>query len=295
MIAATSKDQIKRFLDSLSSLIARIAWYIHQYPFIAFIAVLSCSVLFVLGIVKYSHPVRAVDELFPSSLKVESSLSNLQISGAKGLEPEVDKDFFVSAWFRLDRPIGNGQKVTLFSKVEDSHGYALALEGTGEGQVRPSVLWKEGTVGKWYPMSEIEIPVREWFVIGLIFYKDKFLGGHFGLWDPSKERASISTLGGHELSAVVRPKAGDRPLVFGPLPKGTFRGSIGPVLIAQGKKLSKDVPAAFKQIAKFPKLIPQNLTDSQVIVWLPKVPAKIPAVIGEGLVVDIGQPIKGDD
>lgn len=293
MIAVIRKAQIKLFVNSISPLIVRTVRHIHQYPFIAFIAVLLCSVLFVLGIVKYSHPVRAVDELFPSSLKIESSLSNLQISGAQGLEPEVDKDFFVSAWFRLDRPIGNGQKVTLFSKVEDSHGYALALEGTGENQVRPSVLWKEGTVGKWYPMSEIEIPVREWFVIGLIFYKDKFLGGHFGLWDPIKEHASISTLGGHELSTIVRPKAGDRPLVFGPIPKGTFRGSIGPILIAQGKKLSKDVPAAFKLIAKFPKLVPENLAENQVVVWLPKVPAKIPAVIGEGLVVDVGQPIKG--
>lgn len=295
MIVVMNRDTVKRFIELLPAVVARVMHSFHRYPYAAFIVVFLFSILFVASIIKYTHPTKIADELFPSSLKVENSLSSLQLSSAQGLEPEVDKDFLIAAWYRLDRPISNGQKVTLFSKVEASHGYALALEGVGDNNVRPSVLWKEGTVGKWYPMSEVEIPVREWFEIGLIFYKDKYLGAHFGLWDPIKDKASIATLGGHELSTSVRPKAGDQPLVFGPLPRGTFKGSIGPILIAQGKKLSKDVPSVLKHLSKYPKLVPDNLTESQVVAWLPKVPAKVPVVIGQGIVVDVGQPVKGGE
>ncbi len=211
------------------------------------------------------------DALFPQYTAVQSAGQRIEIAKADGLNPERGRDFIVSGWFKLARPLQVKEKVLLLGRsdslAEPQGGYIIGLSRDSD-TVRPIVYWGDEQKGKWYSFSDISIAAQSWFMLVLSFQEDKFLGLHIAI--PSGDsRAELKLLGGYEIEDGVIPAARG-PFVLGAWGDGKFKGRIGPFGVFSKAQTAESLKNILKSLAREPEEIPADFSSDEVLLWAPR-------------------------
>lgn len=256
----------------VGSAVAGWYWVVLALGFTVAFAVPLFGALHIGGLIRlpWSSDKPAVpQELFTNPYVIATQGSYVALEGAETANPSKTAPFLFTVWLNLKKLPAPGEQLVLLSKYEGSplpnNGYAIALK-RDEASLRPMVFWgDETTTGKWYDFPEIEISAREWFLIGLSFSQQKYLGLYFG--DPKAAGDPLKLLGGYELGTPVVPSS-SAPLILGAAVERHFRGLIGAFGVFNGK-LPGETRAVLSAMMKSPSTLTEPLATLPHVVWVP--------------------------
>lgn len=211
------------------------------------------------------------DSLFPNYIAVQSVGQRIEVAHANELNPVHGKDFIVSGWFKLARPLQIKEKVLLLGKddslAEPQSGYMIGLSRDTD-TVRPIVYWGDARKGKWYSFADTSIAAQSWFMLALSFQDGKFLGLHIAI--PSTEgKTELKLLGGYEVEDGVLPSSLG-PFVLGAWGDGKFKGRIGPFGVFSKSAIGDDLKNILKSLARTPEELPAAFSSEDVMLWAPR-------------------------
>jgi hypothetical protein len=213
----------------------------------------------------------ARDSVVPDALVVSHGGTALRVSHSPALNPTGDGDFLLYVWFKLRKPLSDGERAVFVAKYDaDSKtrpGYSVGLVGGPDG-VRPNVYWQnEEGHGRWYPFASTQLRAKEWYLLGISFREKRYLGVHLM---PHNGGKKAEVLGGYDLEPQVIP---DTPadLVVGAFGASKFRGRIGPFGVIRREGMTKDVANFIVQMSKNAGSLPSAVSRSEaVLVASPK-------------------------
>lgn len=211
------------------------------------------------------------DSLFPHYTAVQSGGQRIEITDSTGLDPAAGRDFIVSGWFKLARPLQAKEKVLFIGKAdslsEPQAGYIVGLSRDSD-TIRPIVYWGDAHKSKWYSFSDISIAAQSWFMLVLSFQEGKYLGMHIAI--PGADRKTdLKLLGGYEVEDGVTP-ASSGPFVAGTWGDGKFKGRIGPFGIFSAAELGDNLKNILKSLARNPEELPAAFSSKEVMLWVPR-------------------------
>ena len=208
------------------------------------------------------------DPFFPAFVGINAPGQHLEVAPTGDLNPVADRDFLVSAWFKLSRTPQVMDKVLLLSKVDgpsdSAAGFVLGLARDSD-TIRPIVFWGNGALGKWYSFSDIGTAVQGWFMLALSLQEGKFLGLHLGIPVPG-QKTEVRLLGGYEIEDRIMA-ASDAPLRLGAWGEGLFRGRIGPFGVFAPAPVGDELKQVLKALARDPLSPPPMFATKEVKLW----------------------------
>lgn len=213
-------------------------------------------------------------EIFPDNIPAQAGGAYLRIGDSEFLKPLSGEDFLVSIWFNFRRIPAASETMMLYSKTDEARlpsGYSLSLERVGSA-IRPVVFWKdqEGKGGT-YRFEDMRLPLRVWINFVLTYSEDNKLGLNAIFVRPGEKPIRL-LLGGYKLSVPVYP-VNRSDLIVGSLNRGTFRGAIGPMLIARGRSdsvgLGRNLRTILKSLGKNTSAVPPSLGKDSIMFWSP--------------------------
>jgi len=205
------------------------------------------------------------DGLFPDALVVTSAGTALRVGHGPALNPGGSGDFLLYIWFKLRKPLTDGERAVFVAKYDPSSktrpGYSLALVGEPDG-VRPHVYWQnEQQQGRWYPFASTQVHAREWYLLALSFRDARYLGVHLMSHQGGKKP---ELLGGYDLEPSVVPN-NQADLLVGGFGASKFRGRIGPFGIIRREDMTEDLASFVVQMAKAPGELPSEVEQSEIV------------------------------
>ncbi len=212
-------------------------------------------------------PQPASSDLFSQPLVVAAPGIYQRVSARDELNPVRGSDFLVFVWFRLRKVPVAGESMSLLGKF-DAHqphkpGYAISLEGAPDG-VRPRVYWNnESGQGRWYVFTSQPIKRKEWYLLGISYSRDTFLGAHL-LQEGADSTATL--LGGHRLEPPCTPSS-SADMVVGAYGSSRFRGQLGPFGILRGASFEHEAPEYLTAMQKSPNEIPSSIPAELIQLW----------------------------
>jgi hypothetical protein len=189
----------------------------------------------------------------------------LRVQHQATLNPGDAGDFLFYIWFKLRKPLIDGERAVFVAKYDPSSktrpGYSLALVGEPDG-VRPHVYWQnEQQQGRWYPFASTQIHAREWYILALSFRDVRYLGVHLMSHQGGKKP---ELLGGYDIEPSVVPN-NQADLLVGGFGASKFRGRIGPFGIIRREDMTEDLAAFVVQMAKAPGELPTQVEASEIV------------------------------
>jgi len=210
--------------------------------------------------------VATTDGAFADAVAITRSGTVLTVSHHPQLNP-ADSDFMLFVWFKLKSALDLKERSAFLGKY-DAHeanpeGYALALVGGADG-VRPHVYWQNRAGnGRWFAFASTKIEPGTWYVMGVTFRAQRYLGVHIAPYGPE---ASPEVLGGYDLDGVIVP-ASTANLSIGQFKKSKFRGHVGPFGVFRDIDISKEAPRILKRIARDPSFDGEPVEESKIALW----------------------------
>lgn len=252
--------------------VALALWFVVAFA-ISYGLVLACGALLVgkQSTVAFDSEDGARDSVVPDALVVSHGGTALRVSHHPALNPTGDGDFLLYVWFKLRKPLVDGDRAVFIAKYDPESkirpGYSVALVGGPDG-VRPNVYWQnEEGHGRWYPFASAQLRAKEWYLLGVSFREKRFLGVHLMPHDGGKK---AEVLGGYDLEPQVIPDT-QADLVVGAFGASKFRGRIGPFGIIRREGMTKDVASFVVQMSKVAGSLPAAVSRSEaVLVASPK-------------------------
>lgn len=207
----------------------------------------------------------ASKDLFPQAIAIQHQGTFLKVSHSSHLNPTQGEDFLLSAWFKLSRPLQDGERMVLVSKYDmetpTRAGYSLGLSRIGE-DIRPIVYWRDAEGrGGWYTFAEMKLTQRNWFMLALSFRKNSLLGVHGA---PAGE--PLQLLGGYDMGEPTVPDS-NSDLVLGAMNYSKFKGQLGPISIVSRANLSKGLEESLQSLLDSPQAIPEQLRPDGLKFW----------------------------
>jgi hypothetical protein len=239
-------------------------WFVAAFG-ISYALVVACGALLVgkESSVALDSEDGARDSVVPNALVVSHGGTALRVAHNPALNPTGAGDFLLYIWFKLRKPLVEGERAVFVAKYEpDSKtrpGYSLALVGGPDG-VRPNVYWQnEEGHGRWYPFASTQLRAKEWYLLGVSFREKRYLGVHLMPHDGGKKP---EILGGYDLEPQVIP---DTPadLLVGAFGASKFRGRIGPFGVIRREGMTKDVATFIVQMSKAAGSLPSAVSPSE--------------------------------
>ncbi|MBX7136970.1 MAG: hypothetical protein K1X83_03230 [Oligoflexia bacterium] len=209
------------------------------------------------------------DSLFPDSVFIGGADALITVRESAVLNPPVDKDFLLVAWFKLRNLPANGDDVRLLSHIDDSQkqrpGYAIAL-ARHKNEMRPIVYWNAvNQRAKWKIFDSVKLNPKSWFMIALSFYRQRYLGVHI-IELSSDGKGEQRLLGGYDVGEAGLP-GGSASLLLGSHGTKSFRGKVGPFGIFNIRDLGADLNEIIKEFRTQPLKLPSRFADANVMLW----------------------------
>lgn len=202
-----------------------------------------------------SGPLREI----PIVVDVQTSTTGLQISSSNSIQPLVNQDYLLVAWFRLSQLPLEGRPISLISKFSRTRGgYVVAIKRKGS-TIRPVVFYGNSAKGHWHEFVGSDIIAGDWFMLALSIHSQRYLGLHIGFPNVS-DRPLIKLLGGYDLGLL----AGNAQALQIGLGRSGFRGQVGPLEIFSQKKLGKHLQAVLSDLVTRPLSLPADVNSSSV-------------------------------
>ncbi len=178
-----------------------------------------------------------------------------------------ESDFMLFVWFKLKAGLDLQERSAFLGKFDqravNPEGYSLALVGGADG-VRPHVYWQNSAgSGRWFAFASTTIEPGRWYVMGVTFRAQRYLGVHIAPYGPE---ASPAVLGGYDLDGAIVP-ASSANLSVGQFKKSKFKGHVGPFGVFRGIDISKDAARILKRIARNPSFEADPVEESQIALW----------------------------
>lgn len=264
--------QVQASAPFIERKVALVLWFIVAFG-LSYGLVVTCGALLVStqGTVAVDSEDGARDSVVPEALVVSHGGTALRVSHHSALNPTGDGDFLFYVWFKLRKPLVDGDRAVFVAKYDPESkvrpGYSVALVGGPDG-VRPTVYWQnqEGH-GRWYPFASTQLRAKEWYLLGVSFRDKRFLGVHLMAHDGGKK---AEVLGGYDLEPQVIPDT-QADLVVGAFGASKFRGRVGPFGIIRREGMTKDVATFIVQMSKAAGSLPSSVSTSEaVLVASPK-------------------------
>ncbi len=252
--------------------LALVLWFVAAFG-VSYGLVMACGALLVTkhNSVALDSEDAARDSVVPDALVVSHGGTALRVTHHPALNPTGDGDFLLYVWFKLRKPLVDGERAVFIAKYDPESkirpGYSVALVGGPDG-VRPNVYWQnEEGHGRWYPFASTQLRAKEWYLLGVSFREKRFLGVHLMPHDGGKK---AEVLGGYDLEPQVIPDT-QADLVVGAFGASKFRGRIGPFGIIRRNGMTKDVATFIVQMSKAAGSLPSAVSQSEaVLVASPK-------------------------
>jgi hypothetical protein len=170
-------------------------------------------------------------------------------------------------WFKLKSSIDMEERSAFLGKYDqrggEPEGYALALVGGADG-VRPHVYWQNSSGrGRWFAFASTTIEPGKWYVMGVTFRAQRYLGVHIAPYGPE---AKPEVLGGYDLDGAIVP-ASKANLSIGAFKRSKFRGHVGPFGVFREIDIAKDTTRILKGIARNPSFDSEPVDVSQIALW----------------------------
>ncbi len=206
------------------------------------------------------------DSAFADAVAITQSGNVLTVAHHPLLNP-TESDFMLFVWFKLKSSLDLKERSAFLGKYDpreqNPEGYALALVGGADG-VRPHIYWQNSAgSGRWFAFASTTIEPGKWYVMGVTFRAQRYLGVHIAPYGPE---ASTEVLGGYDLDGAIIP-ASAANLSIGQFKRSKFRGHVGPFGIFRDIDISKDAPRILKRIARSPSFDSVPVEESQIVLW----------------------------
>jgi hypothetical protein len=207
-----------------------------------------------------------VDGAFSDAVAITRSGTVLTVAHHPLLNP-TESDFMLFVWFKLKSSLDLQERSAFLGKYDSKEanpeGYALALVGGADG-VRPHVYWQNSAgKGRWFAFASTRIEPGTWYVMGVTFRAQRYLGVHIAPYGPE---ASPEVLGGYDLDGSIVP-ASSANLSIGQFRRSKFRGHVGPFGIFRDIDIAKEAPRILKRIARDPSFEAEPVEQSNVALW----------------------------
>lgn len=208
------------------------------------------------------------EEVFPTSFRVARPGDTFRVEHGEGMAPISGKDFLLSVWFKLSKPLEIGQRAVIFGKYDPKSktrpGYSLMLQRDADG-TRPVLYWGgEAAPGRWYSFSPLENSGRAWTMLAISFRQGKLLGMHVGSIDRG---VPVELLGGYEVDAGIDAKS-DAALVVGAFGDSDFRGRIGPLSIVSASNLSDSLVETISAVRNAREVPAEDSIEADIHLWV---------------------------
>jgi hypothetical protein len=206
------------------------------------------------------------DGPFADAVAISRSGMVLSVAHHPLLNP-TESDFMLFVWFKLKSSLDLQERSAFLGKFDqrevNPEGYSLALVGGADG-VRPHVYWqnKAGS-GRWFAFASTKIEPGSWYVMGVTFRAQRYLGVHIASYGPE---ANPEVLGGYDLDGAIIPASGAN-LSIGQFKKSKFKGHVGPFGVFRGIDISRDAPRILKRIARNPAFDGEPVEESKIALW----------------------------
>ncbi len=203
---------------------------------------------------------------FANAVAVTRRGTVLSVENHAMLNPS-DSDFMLFVWFKLKEEMDPQERSAFLGKYDprrdNPEGYALALIGGADG-VRPHVYWqnREGR-GRWFAFASTHILPGTWYVMGVTFRAQRYLGVHIAPYGPD---ANPEVLGGYDLDGAIVP-ASQAKLSLGAFKSSKFRGYIGPFGVFRDIDITKDASRIMKRIARNPSFSRETVEEGEIALW----------------------------
>jgi hypothetical protein len=206
------------------------------------------------------------EDAFDDAVAVTRSGSVLTVGHHQLLNP-TGSDFMLFVWLKLKGALNVEERSAFLGKYDtrgdNPEGYALALVGGADG-IRPHVYWQNSAGrGRWFAFASTTIEPGRWYVMGVTFRAQRYLGVHIAPYGPE---ANAEVLGGYDLDGTIIP-ASNANLSIGAFKKSKFRGHVGPFGIFRDIDISKDATRILKRIARNPSFESEPVEESQIALW----------------------------
>jgi hypothetical protein len=206
------------------------------------------------------------DSAFADAVAITRGGTVLTVAHHPLLNP-TGSDFMLFVWFKLKSSLDLKERSAFLGKYDsreiNPEGYALALVGGADG-VRPHVYWQNSSgSGRWFAFASTTIEPDKWYVMGVTFRAQRYLGVHIAPYGPE---ANPEVLGGYDLDGAIIP-ASSANLAIGQFKKSKFKGHVGPFGVFRDIDIPKDAPRILKRIARNPSFEADPVEESQVALW----------------------------
>jgi hypothetical protein len=233
---------------------------------VAWLAVVAVSFSFRSGKVSSMAKQQRAEGPFADAVAVTRSGTVLTVAHHPLLNP-TDSDFLLFVWFKLKSSPDVEERSAFLGKYDpregNPEGYALALVGGADG-IRPHVYWQNSAgKGRWFAFASTTIEPGRWYVMGVTFRAQRYLGVHIAPYGPE---ANAEVLGGYDLDGTIVP-ASNANLSIGAFKKSKFRGHVGPFGIFRDIDIAKDATRILKRIARDPSFEAEPVEESQIALW----------------------------
>lgn len=207
-----------------------------------------------------------LDGAFSDAVAITRSGTVLTVAHHPLLNP-TESDFMLFVWFKLKSSLDLQERSAFLGKYDpkeaNPEGYALALVGGADG-VRPHVYWQNSAgKGRWFAFASTRIEPGRWYVMGVTFRAQRYLGVHIAPYGPE---ASPEVLGGYDLDGSIVP-ASSANLSIGQFKRSKFRGHVGPFGVFRDVDIAKEAPRILKRIARDPSFEAEPVDQSNVALW----------------------------
>ena len=233
---------------------------------VSWLAVVAVFFSFKSAQVPSSPTSSTTDSAFADAVAITRSGMVLTVAHHPLLNP-TESDFMLFVWFKLRSSLDLKERSSFLGKFDtreaNPEGYSLALVGGADG-VRPHIYWqnKAGN-GRWFAFASTTIEPGKWYVMGVTFRAQRYLGVHIAPYGPE---ANPEVLGGYDLDGAIIP-ASAANLSVGQFKKSKFKGHVGPFGVFRDIDISKDATRILKRIARNPSFDAEPVEESQIALW----------------------------
>lgn len=219
-----------------------------------------------------------VEEFQPESVKGGTSFA--VVRSDQGLDPELDRAFFLSFVVRFDQLPTVGFRHNIISKYASKEhpypGWAIALRSL-ETSMRPEVYVKgKSGSGGWFTFDRINIRPGGWYSFSLLLKPKEFMALYVqevgGVGEATQSEhldTGVRFLGGQDISAVdITKTASD--IYLGTIRQGPtgFTGEVGLVLLAHPGEINPAVEQLRKFLQGGPVEIAKKLLPEDIQLWV---------------------------
>lgn len=225
--------------------------------------------LFYLGFKIFSVEKEAVKEVkfVKNTFSVKLPGESIRIFDKDILNPEADKDFIITSWFKFRKLPDDNEKVILITKYDAStaykQGYGLAIEKKPSTGYRGSVFWQDiNNKGRWYTYGEIPLVTGKWFMFTVSFTSNKHLALHY-TYELDGE-VITNLIGAYRVEAIPASESAFR---VGSLVSEIFDGRVGTISVMKPKNVENKLEEIIKENFNSPQEIPSAFKKDEIALW----------------------------